>query len=161
MIRAEKQLASVETRPAITLSGGYKRLEANNSNSLLFGISLPIPMFDRNQGKTAALEAQQRSNEFEQEQARLETKAFINSSISRLNQLISQHLALDTLLLPTAEMVFKTFQETYDVGRIPYTSLLEAERSMIELRYEHNDVLFAIYEQLIALEHITGIRIYR
>lgn len=160
MTRAAKRLASVETKPGITLSGGYKRLEANNSNSFLFGISLPLPLFNRNQGKTAALEAMIRSNEFEQERARSETRAYINSTISQLNQLISRHLALDSLLLPTAVNAYKTIQENYDVGRIPFTSLLEAERSLIELRFQHNDVLNAINEQLIAIERISGIRIY-
>lgn len=158
--RAAKRLASVETKPGITLSGGYKRLEANNSNSFLFGISLPLPLFDRNQGKTAALEATIHSLAYEQERARLETKAYINSAISQLNQLISRHLTLDSLLLPTAENAYKTIQENYKVGRIPFTSLLEAERSLIELRFQHNDVLNAIHEQLIAIEQISGIRIY-
>ena len=159
MTRAAKRLASVETKPGITLSGGYKRLEANNSNSFLFGISLPLLLFNRNQGKIAALEATIRSNEFEQERARLETKAYLSSTISQLNQLISRHLALDSLLLPTAENAYKTIQKNYNVGRIPFTSLLEAERSLIELRFQHNDVLNAISERLIAIERISGIKI--
>jgi len=116
-------------------------------------------LFNRNQGKTAALEATIRSNEFEQERARLETKAYLSSTISLLNQLISRHLTLDSLLLPTAENAYKTIQKNYYVGRIPFTSLLEAERSLIELRFQHNDVLNAINEQLIAIERISGIKI--
>ena len=157
---SERRLASVEARPGITLSGGFKRLEANNSNSLLIGISLPLPLFNRNQGNIAALEATIRSNEYEQERARLETKAYINSTILRLNQLTSRHMTLDTLLLPTAENAYKTLQATYDAGRIPYSSLLEAERSLIEIRFEHNEVLFAIHEQLMAIEQVSGIKLY-
>lgn len=160
MIGAEKQLASAEAKPGITLSGGFRRIEVDNSHSFLFGVSLPLPLFNKNQGETASLEAMMRSNEYEQKRARLETKAFINASISKLHQLINSHNAIDALLLPTAEDTYKALRENYNVGRIPYTSLLEAERSLIELRFEHNDVLFDIYQQLIALEQISGIRLY-
>jgi len=160
MTRAEMKLASAESKPGITVSGGFKRLEFDNSNSFLFGISLPLPIFNRNQGKTASLEAEIRSQEYDQERTRLETRANINSTISRLDQLISQHITLDTLLLPTAENAYKSLQEAYNVGRIPYTSLLEAERSLIQLKFERNDVLFATYEQLILLERVSGIRLY-
>ena len=160
MTRAAKRLAAAEAKPGITLSGGFKRFEVNNSKSFLFGISLPLPLFNRNQGQTAALEATIRSQEYKQKRARLETKAFLSSAISQLNQLIRRHLALDSLLLPTAENAYKNIEKNYNVGRIPFTSLLEAERSLIELRFQHNDVLNAISEQLIAIEQISGIRIY-
>ncbi len=142
---AEKYLASVETKPGITFSGGYKRIEANNSNSLLFGISLPLPLFNKNEGKTAALDATIRALEYDKERTRLETKAYINSAITRLNQLVSKHKTIDNLLLPTAKNAYESLKKTYNVGRIPYTSLLEAERSLNQLRFDHNDVLFAIY----------------
>ncbi len=158
-IRAERLLSTVEAKPGITLSGGYKRIEVDNSNSFLFGLSLPLPFLDKNQGRTASLDASLRSLEFEQERIRIESKAHISATISQINQLINQHVTLDTLLLPTAELAFKTLHEAYNVGRIPYTIYLEAERSLIDLRFEHNDILFAIHEQLIAIEQISGIRI--
>ncbi len=160
-VRAEKQLVSKEAKPNVTLSGGFKRIEVNNSNSFLFGISVPLPLFNKNQGKAASLQASIQSKEYEQEKTRIETGAYINSSISHLTELKNQHVTLDTLLLPTAENAYNTIKETYAIGRIPYTSFLEAERSLINLRLEHNDILFAIYEQLFAIEQISGIRIYK
>ena len=156
---AERQLAAAEAKPGIILSGGYKRLRENDSNSFIVGLSLPLPLINRNQGKTAALDAYMQSQEYEIERSRLATSAYISSNISGLNQYISKHMDLDTLLLPTAIDVYQTLQEAYEVGRVPYTSLLEAERALIELRFEHNDVLFAINKQLIALEKISGIRL--
>ncbi len=36
--------------PSITLSGGFRRLETTNDNSLVFGISVPLMFLNRNQG---------------------------------------------------------------------------------------------------------------
>ncbi|MDF1543845.1 MAG: TolC family protein [bacterium] len=160
ILQAGIALAEAEAKPTLTLGGGFKRLQLDNSKSFLFGVSIPLPLFNRNQGEIAALKASLNSKEYEQAQARTETMAYIRMTTARLDQLFSRHIALDTLLLPIAERAYASLEETHKVGRLPYTTLLEAERSLIELRFEHNDVLFEINEQLVALEQITGIKMH-
>ncbi len=133
LLRAEESLAAAEARPTLTLSGGYKRIEADNSNSFVFGVSMPVPFFNRNQGTQAGLRAQTKSLEYEMERARLETFAEIRIGVIQLRQLIERHQALDTLLLPTAEQAYQTLQTAYKAGRVPYAQLLEGERSLNEL----------------------------
>lgn len=157
MLKAEKTLAIKEGRPTVTLSGGYKRLQGSKTNSLLFGVSLPLPLFNSNQGTRKSLEAKLRSLDYQIEQERLEVSAAIKSNVSILHQLINSHSALDSLLLPTAEKAYETLQRAYEAGRVPYTQLLEAERSLNELRIEHNNMLLEIHELIIALEGLTGI----
>jgi len=157
VFRAEQSLAEVEARPTITFSGGYKHLEANKSNTLLFGVSLPLPLFNRNQGTLETLQARRRSLDYQIEQERLNATAAIKTKSIQLRQLVHRHDTLDSLLLPTAEQAHETLMQAYESGRIPYIQLLEAERSLNELRFEHNDMLLAIHEQIIALEGLTGV----
>ena len=157
ILRAEQSLAGAEARPSITLSGGYKRLEANNSNSLILGVSLPLPFFNRNQGTRESLEAELRSLDYEIDRARLETISGLRSNSLKLEQLVKRHYDLDSLLLPTAEETYKTLQSAYKAGRVPYTQLLEAQRSLNELHFEHNNMLLEIHEQIITLEALTGV----
>lgn len=63
---------------------------------------------------------------------------------------------LDSLLLPTAEKAYQTIQKAYEAGRLPYTQLLEAERSLNDLRFENNDLLMEIHIEIMALEAISG-----
>ena len=74
-----------------------------------------------------------------------------------MTQLIEKHATLDSLLLPTADKAYRKLQEAYEAGRVPYTQLLEAERSLIYNSFEHNDMLLAIQEQIITLEQATGV----
>jgi len=157
ILRAEQSLAGAEARPSITLSGGYKRLEANNSNSLILGVSLPLPFFNRNQGTRESLEAELRSLDYEIDRARLETISGLRSNSLKLEQLVKRHYDLDSLLLPTAEEAYKTLQSAYKAGRVPYTQLLEVQRSLNELHFEHNNMLLEIHEQIITLEALTGV----
>ena len=157
LLETESDLAGIESRPAITFRGGYKRVEADNSNSFIFGVALPLPLWNRNQGTRNSLLSELRALDAEMQQTRAETKKEIDVGIFRLRQLFERHTVLDEVLLPTAEEAYRTLLEAYRAGRLLYTSLLEAERSLNELRFEHNDMLLSIQNQIIALEQITGV----
>jgi len=160
LTEAERQLAIAEAKPTISLVGGYERLQADGSSSLRFGIGVPLPLWNRNQGRTSSLESQLLNLEFERQRVKLETSAEIRSGAERLSQLIERHAAIDSLLLPTAEEAYLALKSAFEAGRVPFTSLLEAERSLIELRFGHNDVLLAIQEEILALERLTGVTLY-
>ena len=157
LVNAQLNLEKAAAKPSLSLDGGYRRSAADGSHTLVFGIGLPLPFFNRNQGTRESLEAKLRSLDYQIERARLETSTAIKSNVSILRQLIYSHNALDSILLPKAEEAYETLQHAYEAGRVSYTQLLEAERSLNELRFEHNDMLLAIYKQIIALEGLTGI----
>lgn len=157
LIEAERQLAIAEARPSISLALGYKRLQADGSSSLVFGIGLPLPLWNRNEGTAANLQAQIQALEYEWQSLRFETLADIHSGTEAVTQLIHRHNALDSSLIPTAVEAYEALRTAYEAGRLPFIDLLEAERSLIELRFARNDVLFAIREEIIALEQITGV----
>jgi len=156
-LRAEKRLAVAEGKPNITVSGGFRRVEADKSNSFLVGLALPLPFFDRNRGTTASLEEERRALEHEIERARAEDHAAVEAGTTRLRYLMKRHTILDGELLSTAAEAYRTLQDSYEAGRLPYTSLLEAERFLNDLSFEHNDILLSIYEQILALERISGV----
>jgi cobalt-zinc-cadmium efflux system outer membrane protein len=156
-IEAEKELAIAEAKPTISLVGGYKRLRADGSNSVLFGFGVPLPLWNRNQGRTASLEAQMQTLEFEKQRAQLEALADIRSGTEILSQLVERHAAFDSILLPTADEAYNAMKIANEAGLLPFINLLDAERSLIELRFAHNDVLLAIREEVIALERLTGV----
>ena len=157
ILRAEKMLAVAEARPTISLSSGFKRAEIDGAKSLVFGISLPIPFLNRNQGTQASLEAQLRSIDYEIDQAEHEVHASLQASTILLKQMVDRHAVLDSVLLPTAERAYKSLKSDYETGRLPYSHLLEAERALNELNFTHNDLLLTIQEQIIAIESITGV----
>jgi cobalt-zinc-cadmium efflux system outer membrane protein len=157
--KAERALSAAEARPGIGLSGGVKRFEGDNANSLLFGISLPLPLFNRNQGEREKLAAELRAIEYQIDGERTAARAELNALSIQLEQLLGRHESLDSLLIPTAEEAYETLQQSYESGRLPYTQLLEARRLLFDLNSEHNDLILAIQEQIIALESIAGVTI--
>ena len=75
------------------------------------------------------------------------------------DHLVKRHTTLESTLLPVAEEAYATIHNTYRAGRTPYTSLLEAERSLVGLRFEHNDLVLSIFLQIVELERIVGLTV--
>lgn len=156
-LNAERHLAAIETKPNLTLSGGYKHLAADKSNSLLFGVSLTLPFRNQNCGTMQSLNSEIQQVDFERQQVRLESSAAFATSVARLRQLKHHHIMLDNELLPTAEKVYQMIQNLYQSVRLPYTNLLEVNRALVELKFERNDIILSLREQIIELEKLVGI----
>ena len=93
-------------------------------------------------------------------QRKIEAIANFKSRTIQLKNQIDRHNVLDSLLLPTTEKAYRTLQSAYNAGRVPFTQLLEAERALNDIYYEHNDMLLLIQEQIIALESLTGVALH-
>ena len=155
--RAEQRLSAAEAGPRITLSGGIRRLEGSNTNSLYFGVSLPVPLFNRNQGDRERLTTEIRSIGYQIDGERTIITAELNAMSIRLHQLLNKRESLVSILIPTAGEVNETLKQIYESGRLPYTQLIEARRILYDLNSEHNNLLLAIQEQIIALESLSGV----
>ena len=98
--------------------------------------------------------------EYNIESTTIESNAIIKSNILQLKKSINTFNTIDSLLLPTAEKAYRTLQDAYEAGRVPFTQLLEAERALNDLNFEQNDILLTIQEQIIFLESLTGVALF-
>jgi len=156
-INALLNLEKANRFPSPNLSGGYKRTEAEGINTFLVGFAIPLPLFDRNQGNISSLQLQLDAVRSAQEQAIVNSEAELQIIHRKLNQLLSNRASLDTLILPKADEAYLSLKRAYELGKIPYSSLLEGERSLIDVRFELNDLDLAITQENIALEKLLGI----
>ena len=154
---AEKDRVRAEVKPSLTFSGGIKRSAEEGFNSFVMGVSLPLAFFNRGKGTISGLEAEVEALDFEKAQTKSELTAQINSYINKILQLDEKLEIIDTLLLPIAEKTYTALEQAYHSGRLPYTSLLEGERALIELLFEKNDIYLQIREEQVALESLIGI----
>lgn len=143
--------------PSPTLSGGYKRSQADGTSTYLVGVGIPLPLFNRNQGSISSLKAQSDALNSAREQALANAEAELEAIHQRLNSLLGNRASLQTLILPKAEEAYRSLKRAYELGRIPYTSLLEGEQILIEVLFELNDLNLAIRQEIVALERLLGI----
>ncbi|MEW6158203.1 MAG: TolC family protein [Verrucomicrobiota bacterium] len=130
-------LAKAERVPELRVEALYRRLEASKENAIDIGVTIPIPLFDRGQGRMrearaelSAAEARARSTEnalnvrFQEMRDQFAT-ALANSRILR------------TEVLPRVDSVLKASEARFEAGDISLAELLPVRRdwAAVQLTY--------------------------
>ena len=129
--------AQVEPIPNVTVGAGYVRQNQNRSDDWTIGVSVPIPVWNRNQGNIMAAQAQ--VAEAVQEVGRVE-----NDLVERLATAFRDYAAAQeraaryrTAILPRARESYELSLKAYQGGQFEYLRVLEAQRSVAQSRLEN------------------------
>lgn len=120
--------------PDITLNAGVRRYgwDIPNDTTALVGLSIPLPLFDRNQGNLMA--AQQRINRAVDEQAAMELqlRTLLTQAYESLIAADTQINLLREEILPGARETFRMASRGYELGRFGFLELLDAQRTLFQ-----------------------------
>ena len=131
---AALDLAGAQAIPDPTFSVGYRRINDTNDHAVVAGLSLPLPVFDRNRGGIAEARAvvEQASAELSGERSQLLAQA--RATVARLNAARDEALALQRGILPTAEEALRETERGYQRGLFSLLDVLSAQQSLFDLR---------------------------
>lgn len=154
--RAALEVAQSLAAPDLTLSGGVRSVGSADEVTGLVGISLPLPLFDRNQGaiQEAQAEIDRVRAEVRAERVRLRTAlatAYQETAAAR-----AEALALAEGLLPDAEAAFEAVREGYRLGKFDLQRLLDAQHTVAVVRTQLLDAQEAYLLARTRLERLTG-----
>ncbi|NHZ87129.1 MAG: TolC family protein [Planctomycetia bacterium] len=145
--------------PDLTVSAGFKRMNDVSANTFLIGASIPLPIFNRNQGsiQEAQIRLNQTTKEFEavKNKLTLQLKLYYN----KLKTLISIAQKLKNESIPDAEKTFEIIQKGNLVGRFTMLDVLDAERTLFEIQNQYLDTLGNINIVVVEIEGLTIINI--
>lgn len=129
--------ATVEPIPNITVGTGYVRQNQNKSDDWVIAASMPVPLWNRNQGNIFAAKAQ--VGEAINEVGRVQ-----NDLVSRLAASFSTYAAArkraekyKSAILPKAEQSYQLSLKAYQGGQFEYLRVLQAQRAVAEARLEY------------------------
>lgn len=162
-IKAEEATLALMFRefyPDAEVAGAYDTIMGNGMNRDLapqIGIRLNVPIrCNRRQGAVAEARAK-----IAQKQAELAARAnqvFFQVQEASEQVLESERkLALyDKNILPTAEENVKAARAAYVTGKIPFLTLVEAQRSLVNLRDRYYEANADYFRRLANLERVIG-----
>lgn len=143
-------------QPDLNLGLGWRRDTSVDDNSVVLNFSLPLPLWNKNKGGIAEAEAGIARSEALVSQARMELSARLAEAVVRLEIARSQYLLVADQMLPAAAKHHEAVSEGYRLGRISYLELLEARRSLTQVRGQRIEMLAAYHEARVEIEALTG-----
>lgn len=125
-------------------------------SSLYLGLSVPLPIFNRNQG--AVQEAQHRASKASEERRASETRVALSLSraYNSLKAAYVNGMTLAEKVLPQANRTYDSIVKGHDQGEFSYLDVLDAQRTMFEARNQYLDTLTAYHENIAEIERLAG-----
>jgi len=154
--KALRELAYADGIPDYTLSGGLERFEATDSFGFRIGISMPLPIRDRNQG--SVVEAQRYLDQTADLKAVELRKAqrSLADLVSQMRIAYERAQALRQQVLPPAEETFELTSYGYRYGKFGVLEVLDSERTLIEARSQYVEALAEYYLAGAQLERLIA-----
>jgi len=156
-VQAAKERVALEqarSHTDVTPFAGYKRLA--NDNTVIFGISMPIKLRDRNQANIARAEVDQKTASTLLEVARSHAVAEVQVAYEAFRTAKEQLQTFRDELLNQADESTKIALAAYQEGATPLLSVLESERTRAEVRQQYFRTLFDYQVSLSELELAVG-----
>lgn len=153
--RARIALARSSAVPDLTLSLGLRQFQQNDDTALVAGLSLPLPLFDRNQGGIAAAGAALNQNRHRRQAALAQNRAALSGSYAALVAAQGQAEVLREQVLPAAQQAFEAAELGYQVGKFDYLAVIDAHRTLFEVRGQYLEALTAAQLALAELDRLA------
>lgn len=154
---AERRVSAARraANPDVTVSVGVRRLEIDRANALLAGVSVQLPLFDRNRGNVAAAEADLRYAEARGSAALLNAKAEITAALA-LNEAADARVAAAERTEDTADETYRLARIAYEAGKSSLLELLVARHGLGVARGVVLDAAIARFEARARLARLQG-----
>lgn len=120
--------------PDLTLTLGSQREREAGRTQGVIGLSVPLPLFDRNGGNTLAALRRADGARDELEAERLRLREALADAWQRADLASTQIATLRERVLPAAQSAYQAAVTGFELGKFAYTDVLDAQRTLFQAR---------------------------
>jgi len=152
--RAALQLERAKAVPDLNLAGGVQLLEGETAG--VFGLGLPLPVYDKNQGGRLAAAHRLEQAGLEAQAAEIRLRTLLRTAHGKAANALTRIEELRRNVLTNAESLFEAIDEGYRAGKFGYLDLLDAQSTYAEAQREYIDALTDYHLARAELERLIG-----
>lgn len=139
-VRRRQALSTLERArrlPDVTVSLGVQRDEQLGRDQAIIGLSVPLPLFDRNQGNLLeALRREDKSlDELAATEVRLETA--VRQARTRLDVFSAEAQTIRDTVLPGAQSAYDAATRGFELGKFDFLDVLDAQRTLFQAKSQY------------------------
>lgn len=156
-VEHRQALADVERSrrtPDMNVVVGTKR--EDDRRQAVVGLSVPLPLFNRNQGNL--LESLRRTDkardELEAETLRLRSE--LSDAHARLSAALQEAALIQTDILPGAESAYRAASRGFELGKFSFLEVLDAQRTLFQSKNQYLLAVTESYRASSEIERLVG-----
>jgi outer membrane protein, heavy metal efflux system len=144
--RARVDLAQANRIPDLRVEALYRRVESSRQDAFDLGVSVPLPLFDRNQGRIRAAQAELGAAEARSRSTAVALERRVRESHTRLQAALLDVQVLRADVLPRMQGVLRAYEARFTAGDIALLELLAVRRESAEVQMEFLESLRDAFE---------------
>lgn len=142
--------------PDLNIGVGAKFLGETNDTAAVVRLSLPLPLFDRNQGNILESRHELAKARQAERAAELRVVTALSEAYQHLAAAHEEAAALRADVLPAAKRAFDGTNTAYTQGKVGYLEVLDAQRTFFEARGQVIGALGAYHRAAVEVEGLIG-----
>lgn len=163
--RARRQLAAQVAQtdveravriPDVTISIGSQRDDEVQRRQAVVGLSVPLPLFNRNQGSLSA--ALRRADKAQDELAAVQVTAAseLAGAYTRYEVARGEVALLRQDVLPSAQSAYELTLKGFEYGKFPFLDVLDAQRTLFQSQSRYWKALLEAWRGFADIERLAG-----
>jgi len=156
--RGDASLGSEKAQriPDLTVSLGSQYSREDRERVNVVGLSMPLPLFDRNQGNVLAAARRADQARDLRNAVELRLRSETRSAVSQWRTALEDVADYDRTILPSAQQAVDTATRGFEMGKFAFLDVLDAQRTLIEARALYLEALAQATDARAQVERIYG-----
>jgi cobalt-zinc-cadmium efflux system outer membrane protein len=152
-------LSKKEAVMPVDIEAGYKK-RTGGFNGFVFGVSIPLPLFSRNQDGIASAAAELETEKIRKDLIKNRVLNEINLILDKMTFLSARITDISGQVKNTREITHIVFL-LYEEGETGLVEMLDAVRSETESAIEYNNLIYEYITTLFEIEKVTGVNLMK
>ncbi|ABE62662.1 outer membrane efflux protein [Nitrobacter hamburgensis X14] len=153
---AELLLARLKPYPDVRVSAGWRHFNETNDDAVRLSLSVPIPVFDQNQGNILSAQESLAKTRAEREANRNTLIVLAGRAYDSLQGALRELKVLREVAIPKSRQAADAIFEGYGQGRFTLLEVLDAQASVAQARLREQEAQQNFHVAVATIEGLVG-----
>lgn len=153
---AELRLAEARAKPNWQLTAGVRRLEQNDDQAFIAGITIPLTTRNRNQGEISEARVRLAMTDADRAATHLQIEMQLFALYQELQYSLHRAATIREEILPRIEQALEDTELAYAAGRYGYFELRVVQAELLDTRTALVESSINAHRHVIEIERLTG-----
>ena len=153
---AELLLARLRPYPDVRLSAGWRHFNETNDDAVRLSVTVPIPVFDQNQGNILSAQENLAKTRAEREANRKTLLVVAGRAYDTLQGSLRELTILRETAIPKSRQASEAIFEGYGQGRFTLLEVLDAQASVVQAQLREQEALQNFHVAVATIEGLVG-----